>query len=334
MANRKITLKRNNDGTVDNLFPKTTADQIVWYDSVGDDYINVFDSNNKLKAAHIPSFLVGGLNFRNSLDLTASGGSDDTIHQLLTAKEGSGYESTLEAGDFWIVQTAGVVSGFSAGAGGNVTYWLVNGEEGEYTDEPSDAVGEDITLEVGDYIVFTGSETQADTTTVIRYYFSIINNDQRLATSSRPGLISATNQAKLDGIAESADNYGGFSVVVGEDSTVIGSGDSVTFVGDGGAIISESAGTITIFAPEEYSHPTYATRSIDTTGVDVLDTFTSDAFGHITAITTRTLPNATVNDPGVMSAADKKKVDETNVVRYANADDSASTYGYIYFDED
>jgi hypothetical protein len=38
------------------------------------------------------------------------------------------------------------------------------------------------------------------------------------------------------------------------------------------------------------SHDEYTAKSIDTSAVDVLDTFTSDVYGHVTAITTRTLP--------------------------------------------
>lgn len=343
MADKKITLKRNNAGTIDRLFPTTTTDQIMFYDpnfsQTGESYVPVFDSNGKIKAKHIPSSFMGGLQFAGALNLTASGGSNDTINQLLIAYyNNANYLGTLAPGYFWIVQTAGVVSGFSAGGSGGASYWVVSGEEGEYEDVPSDAVGEDITLEVGDYIVYTGSESLSqNSVTVYKHYFSVINNDERIATTERPGLISAANQTKLDGIAASADNYGGF-VVSDSESTpnteTIVSGGTVTFAGAGGASVLNSSGTITITAPAAYSHPSHTARSIDTSGVDVLDTFTSDTLGHITAITKRTLPNATVNAAGVMSGADKKKLDETNVVRYANADSSASTFGYIYFDED
>jgi len=397
MADRKITIKRNNSGTVETLFPTTTIDQIVWYDSqttsAGDGYINVFDSNNKLKAAHLPSVVMGGLKFKNSLDLTESGGSNDTIHQLLVAKEGSSYTTAIEAGDFWIVTTAGIVTGQSAGASGNVSYWLVSGEEGEYEDVPSDSTSEEINLEVGDYIVFTGKEiTTNGSNTVEKYYFSVINNDERIATSTRPGLISASNQSKLDGIASSADNYGGFNVTDGTNSTTIGSGDNLTFTAGTNVSITESNGAVTIsstdtndnttytisavdggvstskvirltgsdastddvtlsagtnmsvsrsgdqiiFASTDtvYTHPSYTTRSIDTSGVDVLDVFTSDSIGSVTNITKRTLPNATINAAGVMSATDKTKLDNTNVVKYAAASNAVSSYGFIYFDED
>jgi len=47
---------------------------------------------------------------------------------------------------------------------------------------------------------------------------------------------------------------------------------------------SSDTDTVTI------THDAYTARSINTSNVDVLDTFTSDTYGHVTAITTRTLP--------------------------------------------
>ncbi len=68
-----------------------------------------------------------------------------------------------------------------------------------------------------------------------------------------------------------------------------------------------------------YSHPTFTARSVDTSGVDVLDTFTSNTDGHVTGIATRTLPNATTSTAGVMSASDKTKLDGIAVGATANA---------------
>lgn len=62
-----------------------------------------------------------------------------------------------------------------------------------------------------------------------------------------------------------------------------------------------------------YSHPAYTARSIDADGVEVLDLFTSDATGHVTNITKRTLPTATASIPGVMSAAAMTKLDSLSV---------------------
>ena len=43
-----------------------------------------------------------------------------------------------------------------------------------------------------------------------------------------------------------------------------------------------------------YSHPSHTSRSINTSGATVLDTFTSDSSGHVTGITTRNLTAANV----------------------------------------
>lgn len=54
----------------------------------------------------------------------------------------------------------------------------------------------------------------------------------------------------------------------------------------------------------KYIHPTHEARSADTSGVTVLDTLQSDSLGHVTALTTRTLPSATVSTSGVVELAE------------------------------
>lgn len=80
-----------------------------------------------------------------------------------------------------------------------------------------------------------------------------------------------------------------------------------------------------------YSHPTYTPRSVDTDGVVVLDTLTSDAQGHVTGMSTRALPNATTSLPGVMSAADKTKLEgiAANANNYSLPTASESVLGGV-----
>lgn len=80
-----------------------------------------------------------------------------------------------------------------------------------------------------------------------------------------------------------------------------------------------------------YAHPTYTERNVDTDGVVVLDTFTSDAEGHVTGIGTRTLPNASSSLPGVMSATDKAKLDDIDAKanNYSLPTASASVLGGV-----
>lgn len=52
-----------------------------------------------------------------------------------------------------------------------------------------------------------------------------------------------------------------------------------------------------------YIHDTFTTRNEETTDVDVLATFTSNGEGHVTAITKRTLPDASTTVKGVTQLA-------------------------------
>ena len=53
----------------------------------------------------------------------------------------------------------------------------------------------------------------------------------------------------------------------------------------------------------KYIHDTFTSRSTDTNGVEVLDTFESNSEGHVTTITTRSLPDATSAEKGVTQLA-------------------------------
>lgn len=67
-----------------------------------------------------------------------------------------------------------------------------------------------------------------------------------------------------------------------------------------------------------YTHPTYTVRSIDTVDVEVYDLFSSDDKGHVTNVSKRTLPTASPANHGVMSNTDKSKLDgiEANANNY------------------
>lgn len=71
----------------------------------------------------------------------------------------------------------------------------------------------------------------------------------------------------------------------------------------------------------QYVHPSYTTRAISTSGVEVFAVGNVDNKGHVTNLTKRTLPEATITLPGVMSAADKAKID--GIEAGATADQTA-----------
>lgn len=251
MATAKpIILKRFNGTDYDPLYPKTLGTQV--FDSTG---TTPLLSGDKIQDTFLPSYVFGGMRLGGTYALN---GSTATTLQTIFGSWTDGTQSKEENGLYYVVTTGGLLDTDSTLAGGNV-YKLRNtasSDEGQS--------GDPITVEAGDWIVYTGYEADVPSAGLFTFYFAIVNNTYRLATTSVDGIMSSSDKTKLDGIAANANNY---------------------------------------------VHPSYTTRSIDTTGVDVLDTFTSDSTGHVTGIATRTLPDATTSTAGVMSAADKTKLD-------------------------
>jgi len=70
-------------------------------------------------------------------------------------------------------------------------------------------------------------------------------------------------------------------------------------------------GTAWVEAGVAYSHPTQAAINADATnnGINVIDSVTVNTLGHVTAVGTRDLSVATTSAAGVMSSADKTKLD-------------------------
>ena len=90
---------------------------------------------------------------------------------------------------------------------------------------------------------------------------------------------------------------------------------------------SDGDGTFTWATPTDtntiYTHPAYTARSIDTSGAQVIDVFTSDAIGSVTNITTRTL---TLADLGAQAAL-TNPVTGTGTTNYISKFTGTSTLG-------
>jgi hypothetical protein len=140
-------------------------------------------------------------------------------------------------------------------------------------------------------------------------------------------------KTKLDGIAASANNYvhpttagnkhiptggsaGQFLKYSASGTAVWAADNNTTYsVGNGGlteinftsALNTKLAGIAA--SANNYSHPGYTARSINTSGAAVLDVFTSDTAGHVTNITTR---NLTLADLGYTGATNANYITNTN----------------------
>jgi hypothetical protein len=371
--NKNITLKRFNGTDYDSLFPATTPGQVQGLLSGG-----------KIDPALLPNSVFDSLYFFDTFGTA-------TNLSTLAAAAIANATTRSPIGYYWVATAAVTLTANTITTG---TYYTTSFSAGDGTVAPTSTP-----LEIGDWVVLTNLTGAGTAGSPYLVKFAVVNNTYELVTTTAPGIMSAADKIKLDGIAASANNFthpaytsrsidtDGVEVLDLFTSDAIGSvtnitkrtlptatnalpgvmsatdkakldgiaasannyvhpnhsGD-VTSVGDGATTIAANAVTNTKLAdmavntikgrittgtgdPEDltatqirtiinvadgannYTHPAYTVRSIDTDGVEVLDTFTSDAIGSVTGITKRTLPNASTSLPGVMSAADKTKLD-------------------------
>jgi hypothetical protein len=236
--NKNITLKRFNGTDYDTLFPATTPGQVQGLLSGG-----------KIDPALLPNSVFDSLYFFNTF-------AANTNLSALAAAAIADATTRSPIGYYWVSTVAVTLTADTVTSG---TYYTTSFSAADGTVAPTSTP-----LEIGDWVVLTNLTGAGTSGSPYLVKFAVVNNTYELATTTTPGIMSAADKTKLDGIAASANNY---------------------------------------------VHPAYTTRSIDTDGVDVLDVFTSDAIGSVTNITKRTLPTATTSLPGVMSAADKTKLD-------------------------
>jgi hypothetical protein len=201
-----------------------------------------------------------------------------------------------------------------------------------------------VNLESGDWVVLTKLTGVGSIASPYLINFSTVNNTYENASTTVDGIVRLSSQTAyaslsgnnvvtdgrlktlIDNAAFAAGSHGHGSILTGgtitaavvapaNTDTILISDTSASGLVSRGITIGTSTTTFLTEAGTwatptgTYSHPTQTARAIDTTGVDVLDVFASNTDGHVTNITTRTLPNATTSAPGVMSAADKTKLD-------------------------
>lgn len=176
MANVNITIKRNNSGTYDNLYPKTTPEQVEGLLSGG-----------KIAYTYLPSYVIGGLKFGGTTSLATST-SLATIFNGVVNFSTTADAATQKFGTYFIVTTGGTLTTQEATIG-SVAGYLLNapGDEGDDVTP--------ITLEAGDWIVLRAQQRVGSGGTLELYYlFDIINNTYQDATTSAKGIVTLSSQ--------------------------------------------------------------------------------------------------------------------------------------------
>jgi hypothetical protein len=176
MANINITIKRNNAGTYDNLYPKTLPEQVVGLLTDG-----------KISQSYLPSYVIGGLKFGGTQSLATST-SLATIFGSIISFATTADAATQKIGTYYIVTTGGTLTTTDPTIGSVAGYSLeAPGDEGDSTTP--------ITLEAGDWIVFRAqSRTGSGGTLEILYLFDIINNTYGDATTAAKGIVTLSSQ--------------------------------------------------------------------------------------------------------------------------------------------
>jgi hypothetical protein len=264
-----MIIKRWTGTAFEALYPKTVAQQV--FDASATNA--VFDSNNKIKPEYLPDSVFDNLFFFDTLpnpaNLTELG-----FLSLLS------YAPTLgrSAKGFYFVASEETTLTTGPILDGGVHYnSIVNpSEEGLTSTAPTNLV-----LEPGDWVVLidTGNPSLGGSAIQPRVFrWAVVNNTYELMTGAtasvngRPGLVPQPLIA-----------------------------NQLQFLrGDG-----------TWQAANNYVHPTQTAITANATdnGVNVIDSVTVNTAGHVTAVGTRDLSVATTSAAGVMSAADKTKLD-------------------------
>lgn len=294
MAEYNVELRQKGASAfVDIYYPKTIPANVV----------GLLD-NGKITQSLLPDYVMGGMRFVGSV------GTNSTLASLLTAANS------------FVTSNGGVLRGCYFVASSNITITVdasnvfASAEEGE--------TGTQV-VEAGDWIIYSSINTGVN-------QWGIINNTYRLATTTVAGLMSSTDKSKLDGIAANANNYthpsytqisvnatdNGINII---DAVSVDTSGHVTSVSTRNLSAATTSANGVMSSTDKtkldgiatgannYVHPAYTALTQTTTGVDVIQTVTTDSTGHLTALTKRTLPTATTSATGVMSAADKTKLD-------------------------
>jgi hypothetical protein len=221
MADKKIQLKRNTDGTnIDNLFPVARITDILQSDGT----TTFLDGNSKIRLNYLPNSVFDNLRFTATL-LGSNTLRDLAFSAINTA---SGFNRS-PIGIYWVAGTAGTtitnnftaVSHTSSGITAWVKTFLTPADNGEVysTSDITD------TLEAGDWLVisrFEGVGTEADPYV---FYFGVVENTYELATTAVDGIVRLSSSTSTATTGNAVITNGILNGLVGTTSTKLAAGN-------------------------------------------------------------------------------------------------------------
>jgi hypothetical protein len=158
------------------------------------------NASSKIEETYLPNFIFGGMRYISSI-------SGNTTAETL-----------LDSAQSHVASNGGTVSGCYFIVSGTTTVTITGGADTNngvthtfspgpinMTAEESDNVFDTIDLEPGDWLIINETWGPYFSTTYQRW--SVVNNTYALVTTSAPGIMSAADKTKLEGIEASANNY-------------------------------------------------------------------------------------------------------------------------------
>ena len=326
-----MIIKRWTGSAYEELYPKIRLADI--YDS-SNPTLSIL-SGGKIMPKYLPDSVF------DSLHYFAAIATSSNLSLLASNAYSAWTETRNPKGQYWVVTTQSTLTADLTPVAVNSVYFQTT-----FIAPEGSGTASSVILEPGDWIILdsiTGGPGVLETEPWL-VTFAIVNNTYENATTAYAGIVAigshttystitgtgVVTESNLKTIIDSSPfsanthghgNIGNLGTIT---TTIVAPADTdvilLSDTSNGGKIergIQIGTGTGTFLRNDgtwgtpagTYAHPAYTARSIDTSGVDVLDTFTSDTSGHVTGITTRTLPNATTSAAGVMSSADKTKLD-------------------------
>jgi hypothetical protein len=162
------------------------------------------NSSSKIEETYLPNFIFGGMRYIGSISGNTTAESLLDSAQTYIASNGG-----RVSGCYFIVSGTGTGTGTVIITGGVDTN---NGVTHTFTSGPFNMTAEEgdndfntIDLEPGDWFVI--NDTWGPYFSVTYQRWSVVNNTYALVTTTAPGIMSAADKTKLDGIAASANNY-------------------------------------------------------------------------------------------------------------------------------
>lgn len=163
------------------LYPKTKASELY----ASDGTTGIFDSNTKVKAAYLPDFVFGGLQFKSAIGSQTDSSfatNLDSVYQDFGTDSISGM-----IGKYFVATTSFTLetaNATQAGSTGRYYSWDTLRETEE--DAPD---GNDLVLEHGDWIVIQSISGSGTSGSPYAISLSVVNNTYQSATADSRGIV-------------------------------------------------------------------------------------------------------------------------------------------------